>query len=153
MRNKLKKESEGDDEKEKGKRKMVVKWQVRHLVERRNVTIINTRWGTQFHFRAQRGKKQEVTCFSRRRLTSRLKSSFSNSESLSLLKKELLKELLFRFGSEALWVGSGLRVCPRSLGGVAAGAAGRAVWLGSRLCSCARLTENLPTRASGLVVT
>lgn len=43
MRNKLKKEREGDDEKEKGKRKMVIKWQVRHLAERRNVTIINTR--------------------------------------------------------------------------------------------------------------
>lgn len=46
MRNKLKKESEGDDEREKGKRKMVIKWQVRYLVQRRNITIINTRQGT-----------------------------------------------------------------------------------------------------------
>lgn len=58
-------------------------------------------------------------------------------------------------------MGSGLRVCPRTLGGLGAGAAagaaggaaGGAVWLESRLCSCARLTENRPTRASGLVVT
>lgn len=98
-------------------------------------------------------QQQEGTCFSLRRLTSRLKSSSSNSESLSLLKKELLKELLFRFGSEALCVGSGLRACPRSLGGFAAGAAGGAIWPRSRLCSSARLTENLPTRASGLAVT
>lgn len=87
-------------------------------MERRNVTIINTspssilghreekRGAVNSIFKALRmikgQQQQEVTCFSLRRLTSRLKSSSSNSESLSLLKKELLKELLFRFGSEAL---------------------------------------------------
>lgn len=43
MRNKLKKESEGDDEREKGKGKMAIRWQVGYSVERRSVTIINTR--------------------------------------------------------------------------------------------------------------
>lgn len=43
MRRKLTKESEDDDKREKGRRKMVIKWRVRYLEERRNVAIINTR--------------------------------------------------------------------------------------------------------------
>lgn len=51
---------------------------------------------------------------------------------------------------------SGLRICIGSLGPLAAFAAGGGVGLDSGLwglCSWARLTENLPTRASVLVVT
>lgn len=48
---------------------------------------------------------------------------------------------------------SGLKICTASLGPLEAWAAGGGVCLDSRLCSWARLTENLPTRASGLVVT
>lgn len=66
---------------------------------------------------------------------------------------ELLKELLFKLGREALWVESGLKSCSGSLGPLADGVVGGGLCKTSRLFSSARLTENLPTRASGLVVT
>lgn len=107
-----------------------------------------TKTGVEMHLRFFDTLRREegITHFSLRRLTSRLKSSSSNSESLSLLMYELLKEL-FRLGRDALCVESGVKTWPGSLGPLAAWAAGGA------LCSSARLTENLPTRASGSVVT